>query len=161
MAELSIKPVETMDEALAIANIRNSGREFMTHDSAEITEIEQAAWFTGPYQEAKNRGDMLALIGSLGHVAAAYGMIQRKAGEYWVTGVVAPEMRGQGLGEQLFRALGEFVLLKADKVYLDVLERNKGARHLYEKLGYEYLEPKQQNGVLIMIMEGNDHAQAA
>lgn len=160
-SELVIKPVETMDEALAIAEIRNTGREYMTHDQHEINEIEQAAWFTRTYQEAHRRGDMHAFIGSVGHVAAAYGMVQRKSGDYWLTGVVAPEQRGKGFGEQLFRFLGEYALTLDDIVYLDVLERNKGARHLYEKLGYEYVEPKQQNGVLIMLKEGNNHAQAA
>ena len=56
----------------------------------------------------------------------------------WVGGMgVAAEARRQGVGEELMRALLDSARVAGvRRVQLEVLERNAGARALYEKLGF-------------------------
>src|SRR5262249_6999013 len=66
------------------------------------------------------------------------GMLGVRAERAWVGGMgVASEARRQGVGEQLMRALLESArACRARRIQLEVLERNSGARALYEKLGF-------------------------
>lgn len=151
MEKLVIKQIENIDDALDIAMVRNSGAEFMTHDVHRIDPLEQIAWFNEIYGPEHESGNMTAYIGHMALQAVAYGMIARKNGEYWVTGILSPETRGRGFGRALFEHLEhEIAIIPADKVMLDVRSDNAPARHLYEKLGYGYLKINHDPEVLIM-----------
>ena len=150
MAELKMRPVTQLTEAWAISEIRNTGREQMTHDMHRITRREQSLWFEDHYKPGRELGEMYAFIGTVGLAGAAYGMIKRKDEQYWVTGVVDPEFRGKGFGRALFEFLEGYVFdeLNGDRVMLDVLETNTGARALYDKLGYMALY--EEAGLIVM-----------
>ena len=130
-----------MRDALEIAQVRNTGSEFMTHDKEVITPDEQQKWFLKYYQIAERIGDTYAFIGRLGAIPVAYGLANRKDDAYYLTGVIAPEAQGNGYGRQLFTHLRDFVLdeLGQDRVMLDVLSTNERARQLYASLGFEAL----------------------
>ena len=66
MPPLQIRPIQDMRDALEIAQVRNTGSEFMTHDKEVITPDEQQKWFLKYYQIAERIGDTYAFIGRLG-----------------------------------------------------------------------------------------------
>ena len=70
--------------------------------------------------------------------AVGVGMLGVRGERAWVGGMgVASEARRQGVGEQLMRALLDSArACGARSVQLEVLEKNSGARALYEKLGF-------------------------
>ena len=67
--------------------------------------------------------------------------LARDGAEGWVAGVgVVPAHRGSGVGEALMHGLHEAARgLGLERVWLEVIEENVGARRLYEKLGYEHV----------------------
>lgn len=151
-AELEIRPITTLQEAIDIADVRNTGREFLTHDRREITHPAQAEWFYGRYNVEHRKGNMHAFVGYVALEPAAYGMIAHKEGTHWLTGVVAPEVQRQGHGERMFRYLIDFVFANlGDEVKLDLYRKNEKARKLYEKLLFEEDEDwKGLSGVMAM-----------
>jgi ribosomal protein S18 acetylase RimI-like enzyme len=154
--ELKVRPLQTINEAWEIARIRNTGREYMTHNTELISRRMQYHWFENTYEPAHELGDLHAFIGTVALRGAAYGMVQRKAEQYWLTGVVDPEFRGRGFGRALFQFLEGYVFdeLNADKVMLDVREDNEAAKHLYDTLGY--VEQERVDGLIVMSKERPD-----
>lgn len=141
MSELQIKPVDNVFDALQIAEVRNSGREFMTHDQHEISQEEQVVWFTNTYLLENEAGNLFAFCGYEGGVSVAYGLVKRDFhDDFWLTGVVRPEAQGRGYGFELFDFLTDFALDRVDCVYLDVLRSNEKAQALYRKLGFQALD---------------------
>jgi ribosomal protein S18 acetylase RimI-like enzyme len=138
MSELHIKPVENIYDAVYISQVRNSGREYMTHDSRLITQGEQNEWYQKTYLPENAAGNMFAFCGFEQGDPVAYGMVKRgDDGNFWLTGVVVPDAQGKGYGKELFQFLTDYALSKADKVMLDVLKSNDKAQGLYKKLGYQ------------------------
>lgn len=133
---LFLRPVQRVEQAQEIALIRNSGREFMTKDKDEISPERQAQWFAHTYVGANADGRLFAFVGYDGAEAVAYGLVKQHDGEFWVTGVIAPQAQGKGYGEELFKFLTDFALHRSTHVMLDVLKSNTKAQKLYAKLGY-------------------------
>ena len=152
IAELKIRLVSKLQEALVASDIRNTGRHFMTHDQKPISHDQQAKWFYEQYRPEHHKGNLHLFAGYIAGEPAAYGLVVRRVGDYWVTGVISPEYRGQGYGKQLFEHMGNYVFetLDADVITLDVLPTNMPARKLYESLGYQYKEQPRVDGTLVM-----------
>lgn len=137
---LNIKEVNTAREALDIAFVRNTGREFMTGNANYITVAEQLSWYDEVYKPANRLGLIYAFAGYVATMPVAYGLVTLRDEDYWLTGVIHDKYRGQGHGEQLFRHLSEYTLDNlAPRVMLDVYEHNDRALALYGKIGYELL----------------------
>lgn len=136
---LAVREIATAREALDIAFVRNTGREFMTGNSSYITVAEQLAWYEELYKPANRMGVLYAFAGYIATMPVAYGLVALRDEDYWVTGVIHDKYRGKGHGEQLFRHLSEFALGIAPRVMLDVYEHNDRALALYGKLGYEVM----------------------
>jgi RimJ/RimL family protein N-acetyltransferase len=67
----------------------------------------------------------------------------------WFLGLLllAPEHRGQGKGERVYRRAEAWVREQgAATIHLGVLERNPAARRFWERLGYEYRDTRTQHG---------------
>jgi ribosomal protein S18 acetylase RimI-like enzyme len=95
------------------------------------------------------------LIGFVGRVPAAYGMLRG-----WDEGYEVPSLgiairdgyRDQGLGRQMMRALHRVARERgADRVRLRVAPGNRRARHLYATLGYRQVGI--ERGELLLILE--------
>lgn len=154
-AEFSIRPVEQINEAFAMATIRNTGREFMTHDSHEISQAEQADWYFNTYKPEHKNANLYGFVGYMALQPVAYGLISRKNGAFWLSGVVDEVFQGRGFGRQMFESMGKFVLNgHDDKVMLDVYETNTPAKALYDSLGYS--EVSRDSGVIVMKLEAPD-----
>ncbi|GAB6089142.1 GNAT family N-acetyltransferase [Spirochaeta dissipatitropha] len=70
--------------------------------------------------------------------------------------VLAP-WRGRGIGRSLLHAVEqEAARLNCSKVTLEVLGRNPGARHLYERLGYKGSDPDSAEGLTFFLSKKLD-----
>lgn len=145
---LFLRPVQRVEQAQEIALVRNSGRDFMTKDQAEISPERQAQWFAHTYVQANHEGRLFAFVGYDGAEAVAYGLVKRDGDDFWLTGVVAPEAQGNGYGRELFKFLTEFALHRAPAAMLDVLKTNTKAQKLYQSLGYT--EVGEKGEVIVM-----------
>lgn len=152
---LEIKPIENLVEALDMVEVRNSGRQYMTTNAMTISVPEQIDWYAHAYLPANEAGHAYAFVGYENKQAAAYGLVVLRDEDYWVTGVLAPQTRGRGRGEQLFRHLSEFVFDNglSERVLLDVLKTNDRAIRLYQSLGFVALFDDEQKFVMTLNKE--------
>lgn len=151
MSKLELAPVVTLEEAQAIARVRNTGADMMTQSTQVITPEVQAEWFANYYELAKSKGQTHAFLGRVDGEEAAYGLVNKIGDAYWLTGVVKPEFQGHGHGRELFSFLRDFTVVELQQpvVLLDVLNSNERAANLYKSLGFEAL----QVGENVTVME--------
>ena len=67
------------------------------------------------------------------------------AQHYWWLGLLLfdPKYRGQGLGQQVYRAFEQWVSQQgAQRIYLGVVEQNQRAYQFWQTLGFEEVEKK-------------------
>ena len=70
----------------------------------------------------------------------------------WIDRLLIDEkFQGRGLGKKAMTKLIRIVAeeYKVNRIYLSFVEENRGAAHLYEILGFQYLNEKDPNGELI------------
>lgn len=113
----------------------------------DVTE-ESLGWSGGPAHldyvadavKASEQGetDMIAGRSQSGLIICYGGADYRTeddAAKLWML-IVREELRGRGIGTQLFNALESKALSKVNRVFLHVETHNDGAKRLYERLGY-------------------------
>lgn len=152
---MRIEYVETLEQALGMAYVRNTGKEFMTNSRDEITPANQAEWFDNHYLILNAAGICHAFIGYEEGDPMAYGLVNRLDEDFWVTWVISPKYQGSGYGEELFRHLSEFTLDMAPRVMLNVLATNVRAQNLYRKLGYKALTA--DGDIIVMCLDKEDY----
>ncbi len=130
--------IENISEAFKMAGVRNEVREFMTHNTAEITYPDQAEWYCNTYIPARKIGNLFGYLLPDENGYVGYGLISRRENRWWVSGGVKEEARSQGLGKLLFKELTRITHedLQIEEVWLDVLNTNEIAHDMYRKLGY-------------------------
>ncbi|KGP91239.1 diamine acetyltransferase [Pontibacillus chungwhensis BH030062] len=82
---------------------------------------------------------------------AMYGCVGRN-GETWIDRVIIDQdEQGKGLGRLVMTKLIDVVTRDygVNVLYLSIIEENRGARYLYESLGFEYIHERDPNGELI------------
>lgn len=112
--------------------LRNDCRSFMTHSTAEITAVQQDAWWETPARDAMR----IVMAFSAEAVPIGFGLVQDIDGKAWLTGGVMGGWRGMGVGRRIFEKIIELALSDHDEVWLDVRATNDAAIKLYESLGF-------------------------
>ncbi|MGF7014337.1 GNAT family N-acetyltransferase [Ornithinibacillus bavariensis] len=70
----------------------------------------------------------------------------------WIDRIMIDEKyQGKGLGRIAMIKLIDIVSMEygVNVIYLSIIEENRAAQHLYESLGFEYINEKDPNGELI------------
>ena len=123
--------------------IRNSCREFMTHNTSFITQEQQFQW----WEYVKDQWTYLYL--DLDDTPIGYGLVKKEENKMWVSGGLLPEYRGKGFGRELFEHL---TWACEGDAWLEVKEDNLLARKTYVDLGYIELVTK--DGIVTMACNG-------
>lgn len=127
---------------MAMRLVRNTCSSFMTRDQSEISIWRQLRWWytlpcsTRPYV-VEDDGDIIG-----------YGLLVVDHPHGLLTGGLLPEVRGCGLGTDLFRYLAEEAEALGLVPWLEVRESNAAGRRVYEKLGF--VEVGRMHGVIEM-----------
>lgn len=118
---------------------RNAAREYMTHNTAVIDAQAQRAWL--------ERTDRPALyVFEQNGERVAHGLIRVDGNKSWLTGIVAEQRRGRGVGRAVFDWLTRHA--PTEEVWLDVLATNERAFGLYRSMGY--VTQSMHDGVIVM-----------
>lgn len=113
-----------------IATIRNSGREYMTHNTSYITPEEQDKWWFSP-----NRESSRIWIARNDYKIIGFCMIREMydSGRSYGTLALLPEYRGHGIGTQLY----QFMTQQIDELWIDVRNDNVASMNAALKAGFE------------------------
>lgn len=145
---------------MKLRQLRNSMREFMTHDQSNIGVLRQIMWYYGTYRPLNRKGELSAYLLEIPFetlrdryieqdaMLLGFGILARRyffGEKRWVvTGGVIPSVRGFGFGKALFRFLSSI----NGEVWLDVLDTNEPAISLYKSIGYK--EVDHTDGIITM-----------
>lgn len=121
--------VDSLEDALKVAEIRNECRDFMTRDTQEISKEKQTAWFNRHVKKNENKLFLYLVDG----VEIGYGYVFKENGHYGISGGIKKDWRGMGYGEKLFKNI---VLSIDSPTWLEVKSDNIPAINLYKKLGF-------------------------
>lgn len=126
---INIRPAVDEDR-YSIVNVRNSGREFMTHDTNFITTEQQDQWWFSPNRENAHIWvvqDDLRVVG--------FCMIREMydSGRNYGTLALLPDYRGLGIGTGLY----SFMISKCDELWIDVRNDNLSSMNAALKVGFE------------------------
>lgn len=142
--------VTTLDQAQELRVLRNECRAFMTRDTSEISEEQQAEFFTGRIQPGAVKAFLLREDGR----AVAYAIL-RPAGDgtLWMSCGVTGDARGRGLGTVVVRLATTAGLDAGQPVRLEVWAGNEPAVRAYEKAGYVTESVQERGGRVLKVME--------
>lgn len=127
MASFTIRPAVTLSEYMAVRSIRNECRDYMTRNTAELTEVDQANYWLRTRKDSTIR---LVLGYWDDDIPVAFGVING----HEITGGVRLDFRGAGMGRAIFGYLTDRVPLPGS---LEVYTWNRHALELYLKLGWK------------------------
>jgi GNAT superfamily N-acetyltransferase len=117
-----------------VMEIRNNGREFMTHNTDVITPEQQYDWWMSKDDNLyKIWLATTKLLGS--EIVIGFGMLRTMPdGLVWGTLAVNPEYRGLGVGTAIYKFLAQQA---NDDVWIEVLEMNAASYKAALNAGYE------------------------
>jgi ribosomal protein S18 acetylase RimI-like enzyme len=147
---MTLRKVSTDQEVELLRQIRNSSREFMTRHAAYITQDQQGVWWRDV-----DKSRIWVYLAEQDGCVVGYGLLklepedtQAPSGKGWLTGALMTGFRERGYGTELFRQLRDTVVTLGLTPWLEVLESNERALHVYQKLGFK--ETGRSNGVITM-----------
>lgn len=97
---LEVRHVTTEDDVEVLRLIRNSGRQWMTRDTSEITPEQQRIWW-----EHLDHAACKAWLFSIARTDIGYGLARLEGGRAWCSLAVLPRHQGQGYGTHIYRWL--------------------------------------------------------
>lgn len=139
---LSFRPATTDPvDAELIRVLRNSGRQWMTRDTAEISREEQRAWW------ARRDPAMCPIwIVSIAATTIGYGLLRLENDRWWCSLAVAPRERGHGFGRQIYGYLARAT--EAD-VYAEILADNTPSIRAALGAGFQIAYAMDKHAVLV------------
>jgi RimJ/RimL family protein N-acetyltransferase len=138
---MNARPVHTEKDVETLRVIRNSGRQWMTRDTHEITPAEQRAWWA-----ARAPHDYPIFLFSESNTDVGYGLLRLEGGRWWCSLAVAPRYRGQGYGTGIYRWLA---LAISDDVWAEILADNTPSIRAALRAGYEIAYAQDRTAVLV------------
>lgn len=123
--------VTTPGEVEEMRIIRNAGREWMTHDTSEISPQQQARWWAERDPER-----VQAWLALHGHEVLGYGLLTVRQGACWASLAVALDERGKGIGTAIYRHLIE--QCPADRLYIETRYDNEPSIRAAQRAGFEW-----------------------
>ena len=128
-------------DAEVVRVIRNTGRQWMTRDTREITYDAQKAWWA--------RCDPLIWriwIASIAATDIGYGLLRFEAGRWWASLAVLPRYQGNGYGSGIYTYLA---LSTVEDVYAEILADNTPSIKACLSAGYTIAYAMDQHAVLV------------
>lgn len=130
-------------DMFTVMDIRNSGRELMTHDTHEITYEEQYDWWRSPRRQEYKIWLVELDIATLPLYTIGFCAIHNT----WITVCLYPEYRGKGYAIEIY----EFLAKQADELWTELRRNNLSL--LYAALNAGFVACKQEDGIVTLRKE--------
>lgn len=147
---LTVSRVQTWFQAKELLKVRNSCREGMTHNTAEITEAEQWKFWQDELLAPEPRYH--AYLFSDGVWGFAYGLLKLDENKVWMTYGMVPEYRGRGWSRNLIQWITQVGYILAPEVWIDVWDDNFALRSDIRE-GYEFVDSSEIDGRTLHVMK--------
>lgn len=139
---MDMRRATTEWDAEVIRVIRNSGRQWMTRDTKEITYDQQQAWWV---RRATDEA-MRIWIASVATTDIGYGLLRFEARQWWCSLAVLPRYQGQGYGTDIYR----YLAASTDQdVYAEILADNTPSIKACLGAGYTIAYAMDKHAVLV------------
>lgn len=126
------RTVETTADVEQLRQLRNTGRAWL-RDTHEISEREQHAWWM-----TRDQARLCAsLIVDDAQQSIGAGVLALRADRWWITVLVAPDRRGEGIGTFIYRLLA---CAAPDVVWAEIRADNEPSLRAAAAAGYRTIE---------------------
>ncbi len=125
-------------DAEVVRVIRNTGRQWMTRDTREITYDQQRTWW--PKRTCQ------IWIGRVAETDVAYGLLKFSSGDTWASLAVLPRYQGQGYGCEMYRYLAAAT---DQDVYAEILADNTPSIKACLNAGFQVAYAMDKHAVLV------------
>jgi len=137
---MDVRLVTTDEDVETLRLIRNSGRQWMTRDTSEITQEQQQAWW-------KNYDPTLTVyLFSEANTDVGYGLLRYENNRLWCSLAVLPQFQRQGYGTAIYRYLA---LTTDEDVYAEILADNTLSIRACLRAGYQIAYAMDKHAVLV------------
>lgn len=126
---LGFREVFDLSDAEIVRVIRNSGRQWMTRNTCEITPEQQRVWW-----QSLDHMTCRVWIARVAITDIGYGLLRHEGGRVWCSLAVPPQFRGQGYGTMIYRWLA---LATPDAVWAEILADNTPSIRACLRAGYQ------------------------
>lgn len=133
--DLFFLPVNDLEQAQIMREIRNECKDFMTKSTDYITEEQQEKWFNNLDKE-NIKMFLLCRLNDENVDILGFGYAKHDGDESYLTGGIREKYRGNKYGEVLFSHLLESAKSFNTRITLEVLVTNTVAQNLYKKIGF-------------------------
>lgn len=138
---MKIIEVRGLMDALAMRQIRNETRLFLTGNREHIGMLEQILWYYGTYKPQNADGKFFAFLAVIDDRAAGFGIVREVDGKWWPTYALSEWARGGGHGLALMkRMVKHAIILGQGEAWGQLREDNERIKDLDRKLGWEFLD---------------------
>ena len=139
---MDMRRATTEWDAEVVRVIRNSGRQWMTRDTKEITYDQQQAW----WKRLAIDEPMRIWIASVATTDVGYGLLRLDARQWWASLAVLPRYQGQGYGTDIYR----YLAASTDQdVYAEILADNTPSIKAWLGAGYTIAYAMDKHAVLV------------
>jgi GNAT superfamily N-acetyltransferase len=139
---MDMRQATTEWDAEVVRVIRNSGRQWMTRDTREITYDAQRAWWAAYATEESMR----IWIASVATTDVGYGLLRFEARRWWASLAVLPRYQGQGYGKMIY----QYLAASTDQdVYAEILADNTPSIKACLGAGYTIAYAMDKHAVLV------------
>jgi RimJ/RimL family protein N-acetyltransferase len=139
---MNARRVKTLEEVETVRQIRNSGRQWMTRNTAEITPEQQRAWWL----TACHDPNLQLWLFSEAATDIGYGLLRLEADRRWCSLAVLPRYQGQDYGTAIYRWLA---LSTLEDVWAEILADNTPSIRACLKAGYQIAYAMDAHAVLV------------
>jgi ribosomal protein S18 acetylase RimI-like enzyme len=130
-------PLTNIFQALAVRDIRNETRNFMTNSQNEISFFQQIRWFFKYYLPSKEQTIFL-ILDPESYLPMGYLGLREKGKELLITEAFKESSRGKGFGSLcLDFLLTKYTPAKNKTIVAEILEDNLPSQKLHQKFGFE------------------------
>jgi len=139
---MDMRRATTEWDAEVVRVIRNSGRQWMTRDTREITYDAQQLWWA----RFSTEETMRIWIASVATTDIGYGLLRFEARQWWASLAVLPRYQGQGYGTDIYR----YLAASTDQdVYAEILADNTPSIKACLGAGYTIAYAMDKHAVLV------------
>lgn len=139
---MNARVVKTLEEVETLRQIRNSGRQWMTRDTAAITPEQQQAW----WKDACHDPSLDVWLFREAATDIGYGLLRRESERLWCSLAVLPRYQGQGYGTMIYRWLA---LSTTEEVWAEILADNTPSIRAALKAGFQIAYAMDKHAVLV------------